>query len=334
MSGPEIRSLADADLGELRPLLRKTPYKPHRLLSEVPPDDLVSFWIRTLADPASSERSCAFVATDEGAAVGMVACSELPWETAVFSRPIGGVRHLVVDTAAPRARQVLAELLSRALSWARSGGIECLMCKAYTDDTAGIHALEQSGFLLMDTLLDYVYDSRRYPLQEVPRPPLAPGCRIRPAEKKDADELREVARAAFREHMGRFHSDERIRADDATRIYEEWIRSACDGYADWVLIAESEGRIAGYSAWRRPSVLEAALRVRLGHYSIGAVHPDHNGRGLFGNLTYEGMALFRGISDCIEGPTHVNNYAVQSAYQTLGWRVSDARHSFHRWLVP
>jgi len=44
--------------------------------------------------------------------------------------------------------------------------------------------------------------------------------------------------------------------------------------------------------------------------------------------------LLDGIADCIEGPTHVNNYPVQRGYTKLLWRICDAHHSFHKWLVP
>jgi hypothetical protein len=117
------------------------------------------------------------------------------------------------------------------------------------------------------------------------------------------------------------------------QMYEEWIKSSIDGYADWIIVAEYESRIAGYSVWKKPSPLEQEHGVRVGHYSIGAVHPDYFGKGVFSSVTFTGMGLFEGIADCIDGPTHINNYPVQQGYSKLSWKIRDAQHSFHKWLV-
>ena len=36
-----------------------------------------------------------------------------------------------------------------------------------SSELAAIHALEQSGFLLMDTLLDFVFDFSRTPIEKI-----------------------------------------------------------------------------------------------------------------------------------------------------------------------
>ena len=201
-----------------------------------------------------------------------------------------------------------------------------------TDDVLTIHTLEKQGFLLMDTNLDYVYDYRRTPTDAIPRPQLPDGAHIRAARDDEIEELLSVAQASFQNHFGRFHADERISEEQALRVYREWIRSSCQGYADLITVAEVEGKVAGYSVWKNPSRLERNLRTRVGHFSIGAVHPEYHGRGLFTALTFAGMESLEGIVDSIEGPTHINNYPVQRAYDRLHWLLRDARHAFHRWV--
>ncbi|MBX7184854.1 MAG: hypothetical protein K1Y01_06880, partial [Vicinamibacteria bacterium] len=144
--------------------------------------------------------------------------------------------------------------------------------------------------------------------------------------------LVETARRAFADHFGRFHSDPKLGPQASVKIYERWIESCLDGWTDWVVLAEVAGTIAGYTAWKRPTPREASHGIGLGHYSIGAVHPDYFGRGLFSALTLKGSSLLEGLVQRIEGPTHVNNYGVQRGYLRLGWRIEDAHHSFHKWL--
>ena len=116
-------------------------------------------------------------------------------------------------------------------------------------------------------------------------------------------------------------------------MYVEWIKSAFDGYADYILIAEEKGRVVGCSLWKNPSEMSRKWKIDDAHYSLGAVHPECAGKGVFRRLTADGLELFRGQGvRFVEGPTHVNNYRVQRAYRDLGFTFVDARHSFHRWF--
>jgi RimJ/RimL family protein N-acetyltransferase len=184
----------------------------------------------------------------------------------------------------------------------------------------------------MDTLLDYVFDYRVNPVDSIPRPQLREGMSIRLARPEDVEALATVSREAFRNHFGRIHADPRIGQDRATRFYEEWIRSSCQGYGDWIVIAEAGDQIAGLSVWRKPSSEESAFGIKMCHYSIGAIHPNHHGQGLFTAITHAGMDILAEHADYVEGPTHASNQPVQRGYAKLGWKIGDARYSFHKWI--
>jgi GNAT superfamily N-acetyltransferase len=143
-----------------------------------------------------------------------------------------------------------------------------------------------------------------------------------------------IARAAFSTYFGRFHADPRIGHDQATRLYEEWIRACLDGWADSTLVAVQDCKIAAYLAWKNPSAMDLRHGIRVADYNITGVEPAFAGRGLFTALTQEGVRLLRGHADYIEGATHIDNHAVQRAYLRLGWRIASAEHSFHKWLTP
>jgi hypothetical protein len=185
----------------------------------------------------------------------------------------------------------------------------------------------------MDTLLNFVFDCGAAESNGRLRP-VPDGFVIRLATSSDIEPLVEVARSSFTEHFGRFHADPRIGRAAATAVYEEWIRSCANGWADWIVVAMHGDRIAGYSAWKKTSELDQRHGIRLGHYSIGAVHPDFFGRGLFTALTRAGMEQLRSLADWIEAPTHVHNCAAQRGFLRLGWRIAGAQHSFHKWLKP
>jgi GNAT superfamily N-acetyltransferase len=332
MSDPkiEIMDLSADGLSAAAPLLAASAFQPLRYLARELGAGLTDHWSRSVADLLQAPASRAFLALRGGAPLGLLVCSDNPWETNLFGKKAAVINTFIVDGNSPHKLQAAQSMLDRVMD---GTGIEFLLGKAYTDDLTLIHAFESRGFLLMDTIVDCVYNYRRAPFESLPRPVLADGVSLRLAVPADRDELAAMAGQAFREHFGRYHADERIGRDLATRAYEQWMRSSLDGYADWIHLALVADRIVGFSIWKRPSKAESQLKVRVGHYSIAGIHPDFHGRGLFTALTYAGMQSLEGIADVIEGPTHVNNYGVQFGYAKMGWRVlSDARHSFHKWI--
>ena len=326
-----IEQITPARIDVIRPLLEQSRHAPHRFLSRDIPRELATYWFDEIAGLARSGDGQVFVAHEGGRLAGLAVYCALGWDTALFGQPMGAIRYLVLDANAPAS--VAPHLIAAVETWARAHDLAFLLCRAHADDVPLVHALERSGFLLMDTLLDYVFDARRHPPASIVAPSVPSGFSLSLASKRDVPRLTEVARAAFVGHYGRYHSDPCITPAQSVRVYEDWVRSSAGGYADWIVILERDGTIAGYSIWRKPSAAESALSVRVGHYSIAAVHPDFSGRGLFGVLTHAGMELLRDVADCIEGPTHVNNHPVQRGYSRLSWHVADAHHSFHKWLT-
>lgn len=332
MSTIQISRLLPEQCEELRAVFKRSSFKPHRALGREAQASVIEYWWQAFVESVRGAGRGAFVAHDGTEALGVVVCSRRSWESEVLDAPVGGLEYFIVDPARPKGSEAAIELLSSVKDWALSAGFACVMCNVYCDDVLSTHALERSGFLMMDTVLDYVYHAKADPLQDIRCPRLAEGAIIRPACGNDADRLASLARAAFRSHFGRFHADERISTSTALNVYAEWMRSSLNGYADQVLVAEIDGQLAGCSVWRNSSTSEARAGLRVGHYSIGLVHPDYRGRGLFSALTYRGMQLYEGAVDFLEGPTHVNNLPVQRAYANLRWRPNGGRHSFHLWF--
>jgi len=328
-----VVNLSAAGLDGIQPLLEASAFKPLRYLARELGSSLDNYWFHSIKELLQTEGVHGFHAARNGELMGVIIYSDSPWETTIIGKKTGAINHFVLAPSVRRNGKVALQMLDQTLEEALSRGIQFLSAKAYTDDVAVIHALESRGFLLMDTVVECYYDSRRAPPADVARIARSAGVVVRAAMPEDRAALVSTARLAFREHFGRFHADERVDGNTATRIYEEWINSSMDGYADFIDVADISGEIAGFSIWKRPSRLENELEVRVGHYSISGIRPDYHGRGLFTALTRSGMEQMEGIAEIIEGPTHINNYGVQAGYSKLNWRVGgDARHSFHKWL--
>lgn len=295
--------------------------------------EIESRWRDEIRELLSSEGAIGFIAEVSGRISGLVICTPLLWESPLLGKSMWAIKHIGVASRLSDVGSVATGLIAEVLSHVADRDVDFLLCRATPSDTAIIHALESNGFLLMDTLLNFVFDCRARGSnggqQNVPE-----GFALRLATTSDIEPLAEVAHSSFAGHFGRFHADPRIGHAAASRIYQEWIRSCAKGWADWVVVAMHGNRIAGYSAWQKPSALDQRHGIRLGHYSIGAVHPDFFGRGLFTALTHAGMEQLCSSADWIEAPTHIDNYAVQRGFLRLGWRIAGTQHSFHKWLKP
>ena len=201
-----------------------------------------------------------------------------------------------------------------------------------SNENAAIHALERYGFLLMDTLLDFFFDFSRTPFDKVSPPQRLDGLQVRLANPEDLPDLLALTETAFAKHFGRYNSDPKMPAGTGTKVYQEWVRSSFTGAADWILIAEVNDQIAGYSVWKKASALEVKHCFDLARCTLAGIHPEFFGRGLYTTLTFEGMRIAQQFANHLDGPAHVSHYPVHRAMLKLGWKIAGVRHSFHKWL--
>jgi predicted N-acetyltransferase YhbS len=186
----------------------------------------------------------------------------------------------------------------------------------------------------MDTLLDLVFDFSRVSTEQTSRPQRDKRLKTRRAEPADMPALMAISERAFAGYFGRYHADSRIPRSTATRIYSEWLRSAFAGWADWILVAEFDNKIVGHSVWRKISERQDANSRGVASCDLLVIDPEFQGHRLGTALVRDGMQISRDFAQYLVTPLHVCNYSVQRTFQSLGWRISGARHSFHKWLKP
>ena len=293
-----------------------------------------AFWLDEISQSLANESSTGFVSIDSGTINGFIFYNDSPWDSEITGRRIGTVERIAVAVGDDSGSEILLELLDELTRSLAVRETQCLVCKVHSNELPAIHALEQRGFLLMDSLLDFVFDFSRTPLEEINPPKRDKQLTIRRAKPEDLSALMAINEKAFTGYFGRYHADPQMPPGTATKIYAEWVRSAFQGWADWILVAEVDGRIAGYGLWRKPLEIEARNSLSVAHYDLAAVDPEFLGRGLWTALMFDGMSIARNYAQYLVGPVHVCNYPVQHTLQKLGWRISGARHSFHKWLSP
>ena len=154
----------------------------------------------------------------------------------------------------------------------------------------------------MDTLLDFFFDFSRTPFEKISPPQRLNGLQVRLANPEDLPELLALTETAFAKYFGRYNSDPKMPAGTGTKVYQEWVRSSFSGAADWILIAEVNDQIAGYSVWKKASALEVKHSFDIAHCNLAGIHPEFFGRGLYTALTFEGMRIAQSSRITSTGP--------------------------------
>src|SRR5215467_8494549 len=248
--------IAQFDLTAVENLKEALPcstHKPLPHLSYLKPDQIEGYWLDEIVQELKNECSTAFASYAEDRINGFVLYGDSPWDTEVVGKPVAVIKYFV-GTGENDVR-VLDRLLDEVLRHAARRGIHLLTGKVQPLQIAAIHPLERHGFLLMDTLLDFFFDYSRTPFDKIGKPQRLDGLRVRLATPEDLPELLALTETAFAKHFGRYNSDPKMPAGTGTKVYQEWMRSSFNGAADWILIAEVNDQIAGYSVWKKASAL-------------------------------------------------------------------------------
>ncbi len=325
-----IARLDLASIDELKEALPHFTHKPLPHLSYLKRDQIEGYWLDDIALGLGEQSSTAFVSCAADRINGLVLYGDSPWDTKVIGEPVAVIKYFV-GTGADDSR-VLDRLLDEVQRHAASRDIHLLTCKVQSLQFAAIHALERYGFLLMDTLLDFFFDFSRTPFDKISPPQRLDGLQVRLANPEDLPDLLALTETAFAKHFGRYNSDPKMPAGTGTKVYQEWVRSSFTGAADWILIAEVNDQIAGYSVWKKASALEVKHCFDIARCTLAGIHPEFFGRGLYTTLTFEGMRIAQQFANHLDGPAHVSHYPVHRAMLKLGWKIAGVRHSFHKWL--
>jgi ribosomal protein S18 acetylase RimI-like enzyme len=209
---------------------------------------------------------------------------------------------------------------------ARSLDVKMLSIRVECSAHARIHALEADGHRLMDTLVYY----ERSLTNALPNGAPCRGVAVRRAISEDASAVAGVARAAFREYVGHFHSDPRLDSAAADAAYVEWAETSIAGLSETApaLVAEVEEAIAGFLTLRRNSPEEIEI-------VLNAVAPEAQGRGIYGQLVSQALVEGRRMGGArMIVSTQLDNFNVQRAWVTRGFRLYRSVHTFHKWYDP
>lgn len=207
---------------------------------------------------------------------------------------------------------------------ARKHAITFLSARVSTHDTRIVHALEDDGYRLMDTLVYY----ERAAAASGNEPAVNSDIHVRSASLRDAEDVGSVAGAAFAGYFGHFHADERLSDADCDAVYVDWAKNCVVSQSSSlpVLVACAGDSVVGFLAATRVSDTCADI-------ALNAVSPKMQGRGVYHALLVAALDQIAdaGIANATIS-TQVNNTAVQSVWCKLGFRMQRSLYTLHKWM--
>lgn len=233
-------------------------------------------------------------------------CNYLEWDSEFFELRIARLNRSRLDDA----------ILKETLSWCRANHIDCLYFLADADDARTCRIADRNGFFQADVRMTF---ERSVSLNELNPPP---GDSVRLAREEDFPALRAIARDGHRDT--RFYFDEHFDRAKCDLLYETWIENSLRGYAQAVLVAEVDGRVAGY--------VTCHLRGEESQLGIIGVAAGRQRSGLGTKLVRHFLAWsVREGARQATVVTQGRNVAAQRLYQRNGFVTASCQLWYHRW---
>lgn len=174
-----------------------------------------------------------------------------------------------------------------------------------------IHALEKSGYILVDGLitLECIIGLEERNKQK----------NIRIARQDDLEKLSEIAVSVF--VVSRYYHDPIIPRQKADLIYKKWIQNTLEGkFGDMILVWEEKKKVLGLITLDKK-----------GQIPLLGVYRKARGKGIARSLLNAAFSKFKkwGVKK-VNIDTQMGNIPALRVYQGVGFRIVDSHLTF-RW---
>jgi RimJ/RimL family protein N-acetyltransferase len=302
-------------------LAEQYPFAPYAFYRDRAPREafaaLACEWVREVMATASGRF--------EAGSGGLACWRKLAWDSEQFGFPAARIDALIAAGDYHEARTRAAWLVAEVVADCSAAGVRHLTARLDAGDLAAQHALESTGFELIDGI-------QTFSLVSAPQVPANSTIQARLFQPEDLEPLLAIARQAYT--FDRFHADAALGAGVADAANEAWIRNSCLGQAaDAVVVAVAEGEPVGYVTCqldRRPAAL---LGGPLGRIVMVATAARARGRGVAREATACALNWFarQGAVE-VEVGTQLRNVAAGRLYESCGFRLSGVSLTFRKIL--
>lgn len=185
-----------------------------------------------------------------------------------------------------------------------------------------------AGFAPVGTSVRMVSDDRRQAFDSEPKTQYDTVI-IRDFQGSDLPALQDIIRRSHKH--SHFFNEPRFGRGRVSDLFAEWIRKCSAGIAKKILVAETDGRVAGFCSLLSNNALISYIGTGIGIIDFIAVDEQIQGKGLGRLLLDAGCSCFGPETGFIELRTMADNLQAIRFYEKNGFRMLSADQYFHYW---
>ncbi|MGA3288667.1 MAG: GNAT family N-acetyltransferase [Candidatus Bathyarchaeia archaeon] len=287
-------------------------------------DCLINYIVRNIQD-SLEKGSFVLVAEEKNNILGLLVGGKSEWDSKHFGIEIAIIRYLFTSGDYYERRQCAKELLA---SLSAISKFKLVISRSHTEDIPLVHAIEDSSFQLMDTLVTYYFDFKNKISD------FKESCKIEPL-KDEMPELKRIAKTSFSEASvatDHFHADHRLNEAKSDSLYEQWVEETSKDKDNVVLVAKIDNRPVGFTTGKINNQLNNYSNKKIGSLILSAVSLEYRQAHVYTSMIQTGLRWFSDKVDIVDLGTQIGNYSVQIAWQKLGFRIVSSRYTWHKWV--
>lgn len=266
-----------------------------------------------------------------GKLIGLAAVSKLAFDTEFFQFPMGRIAPLMLSDNITLEQRGIAtkRIVEKTLLRAKKEGMKQLTLRVPPRDYDIIQTCMRMNFDFVDVLVTYTIDMKKVDEAKISPPA---DFVVRTKLEDDLRPLMRIAQSSF--VKDRFHADKRFNQDKADQFHSKWIYNSLTGVAaDEVIVAQVDGKPAGFTTLKLNRELSDAIGIRSGSMILSAVDDSLRGRGIYRHMIAGGLRWFKGKSDVVDLGTQIDNLPVQRAWCGLGFKPAAHLVTMHWWDI-
>jgi hypothetical protein len=291
---------------------------------EIPIDQLKNYVVADLYD-SLEKGSHIILAEENNKFLGLLAGGKLEWDSKHFGVEIGNIKYLFASGDYVEKKQLSRELIEQ---FTKTSNLQLVIARSHTEDTSLIHALEESSFQLMDTLVTHNFDFKNRVAEFEEK------CKIEPL-KNETPELKKIAKTCFSESKvstDHFHADHRLDEIKSDALYEKWIEEASKDKDTVVLVAKIDNQPVGFITGKINHQFNRFSNKKIGILVLSGVSPEYRQAQVYTSMIHATLRWFSDKVDIAELGTQIGNYSVQRVWPKFGTKIVRSQNTWHMWI--
>jgi len=320
----EIIHISPEELKSYQDFILKAKYKSYAQFREISEEDITKLFFYEVSELKKKEPYFILLAKIGEEVIGLLSFHYLSWDSKHFGMKMGRIKHILGNINPEMDLKAKESLIQSALREFKEMNIKHITCRIPVDDFNTVYVLEQAGFYLADTIIEYYFDFRK---QEIPQ--ISHQCELRLYQDSDYEMVKNGSKEIFKEYIGRFHRDPYLDPKKCDELYEQWMLNSCRGLADDCIVALIDQEFAGFISCEIFYEINKILPLSFGEMVLIGVSPKFRRRKVCTSMVNFGQHYFKDKVNLVRVATQINNFYVQRAWHNLGFLPKYAFHTFH-----